>query len=193
MKTEVSTSDEDTSTGAPRSTTPTRHASDSSLRPQAIAMPTDTVPMDTAAFTSSEDECMSPRLQLPAPFPPPSSHSATTSLSQDPPVKTIQSVQSLSVPIKQEKPSSELMDAVAEICRETVGRGVVGISEIKDRLLLKQMSVEEGHPLREHGIPESLLESGLRLCGAMEVGMACGRKLFALPHDDKVLTIQCNL
>ena len=147
-------------------------------------MPTDTIPMDMGSevtVNSSGDEHMSP-YHRPMLSPPLSSlvHQA---MSNYPSIN--QSVQ-LDVPIKEEEPDSELLDAIIELCQDTIGRRVVSFNEIKDKLLLKQASLEEGHPLREQGVPDSLLDRGLRLCGAVEVGQPWDRRLFALPLDDEV-------
>ncbi len=39
---------------------------------------------------------------------------------------------------------------------------MVGLGELRDKLLLKQTSVEVGHPLREQGVSDAMLEGGLR-------------------------------
>ena len=101
---------------------------------------------------------------------------------REPPVKQ-ESAVAPSQPVAQTEP---LMDAVVMFCREALGRGAVGLGELKDKLLLKQTSVEVGHPLREQAVSEAMLEAGLRKCGAMEVGQPLGKRLFALTHEDKV-------
>ena len=88
--------------------------------------------------------------------------------------------------VKHEKPSTELEAALVEFCEEALGRGVLSLAAIRDKLLLKQTSVSQGHPLREQGVSDSQLESGLRLCGAVEVGQPVGRRLFALTHGNQV-------
>ena len=45
----------------------------------------------------------------------------------------------------------------------------------------------QGHPLREYGVSDEQLESGLRLCGAVEVGQPLKKRLFALTHNDRVM------
>ena len=69
-----------------------------------------------------------------------------------------------------------------QFCREALGRGVLGLPEIKNKLLLKQAGVSGEHPLREQGISEKLLESALLAVGALEVGKMSDRRLFALEH-----------
>ena len=88
--------------------------------------------------------------------------------------------------VKHEKPSTELEAALVEFCEEALGRGVLSLAEIRDKLLLKQTLSSQGHPLREQGVSDSQLESGLRLCGAVEVGQPVGRRLFALVHGNQV-------
>ena len=183
------------------SLTPTR-SSTSGLQPQAIAMSTDTITtsidiittptdMDTSnevAMNSSEDEhAISPRELISASLSPGLDSLLSQALSSHP-ANSHHDELDASI-VKKEEPSLELMDALVELCQETIGRGVVGLSEIRDKLLLKQTSVGEGHPLREQGIPDGWLENGLQLCGAMEVGQPCGRRLFAFTHDDKVCRI----
>ena len=91
------------------------------------------------------------------------------------------------IPVKQEKEESqELERALVVFCQEALGRGIVGFSELRDKLLLKQTSVAQGHPLREYGVSDEQLESGLRLCGAVEVGQPFKKRLFALTHNDRV-------
>ena len=92
------------------------------------------------------------------------------------------------IPVKQEKEESqELERALVVFCQEALGRGIVAFSELRDKLLLKQTSVAQGHPLREYGVSDEQLESGLRLCGAVEVGQPLKKRLFALTHNDRVM------
>ena len=85
------------------------------------------------------------------------------------------------------------MAFVVDVCREAMGRGAVSIGEVKDRLLLRQLEADSGNMVREGhvavprgGVSEALLEHGLQLCGAVEVGKPSGKRLFALPLDNKV-------
>ena len=92
------------------------------------------------------------------------------------------------IPVKQEKEESEeLQRTLVVFCQEALGRGIVAFSELRDKLLLKQTSVAQGHPLREYGVSDEQLESGLRLCGAVEVGQPLKKRLFALTHNDRVM------
>lgn len=150
-----------------------------------VPMDMDNVPMDVGmevAINSRRDESL-PLHKLLAP------------VSQEIPATTMTSNPGSSsqspVAVKQEEPNPELLEAVVHFCRETLGRGVVGLRDIRNRLLLKQGSVETGHPLREQGVSHTQLESGLKLCGAVEVGQPLGARLFALPHNDQV--ILCGL
>jgi len=134
---------------------------------------------------SSEEECLSPAgLMSPTPLSPRLSMLITQAthkaFSFD--------------PVKQEEPSQDLVDALMQFCREALGRGVLGLPEIKNKLLLKQASVPGEHPLREQGISEKLLESTLQEVGALEVGQASDRRLFALEHtgeqsDEVILAV----
>ena len=83
-------------------------------------------------------------------------------------------------------PREELVSLLSEFCCESLGRGVVGINELKDKLLLKQSSVVTDHPLRMCGVSDSLMLSAIDTCGAMQVGQAVGKRLYALTHGDKV-------
>ena len=83
-------------------------------------------------------------------------------------------------------PRDELISLLSEFSRESLGRGVLGINELKDKLLLKQSSVGADHPLRMCGVSDALLLSAIDMCGAMEVGQAVGKRLYALTHGDKV-------
>lgn len=85
-------------------------------------------------------------------------------------------------PAQREEP---LTDAVADFCRDALGRGVIGLGDLKDKLLLKQISVGAGHPLQQ-GVSDAVLEGALGLLGAVEVGQPLGKRLFALPHNDVV-------
>ena len=100
--------------------------------------------------------------------------------------------------IKEEMEEEEPVDMlfVMDVCREAMGRGVVGIGEVKDRLLLRQLEPDPGREGQmgkgtsyRRGVSEALLERGLQLCGAVEVGMPSGKRLFALPLDDKVSVV----
>lgn len=134
--------------------------------------------MDTGEVTvSSEEECLSPvGLASPTPLSPRLSALITQATSK--PFSFC--------PVKQEEPSQELLDALMQFCREALGRGVMALTEIKNKLLLKQASLVGEHPLRSHGVSDSLLESALHAVGAMEVGQACGRRLFALEHTGEM-------
>lgn len=149
-----------------------------------IPMDMDNVPMDVGmevAIDSRRDESL-PLHKLLTPI----SREIPTTTTTSNPGPSSQSVQ-LPVAVKQEEPNPELLEAVVHFCRETLGREVVGLRDIRNRLLLKQGSVETGHPLREQGVSDTQLESGLKLCGAVEVGQPLGVRLFALPHDDQVI------
>ena len=87
--------------------------------------------------------------------------------------------------VKQEPPTSEQLSAVVEFCSEALGRGVLSLHDLRNRLLLKQTSLAGESPLHvlsQQGVSDKLLEEGLRLCGALEVGQPCDRRLFALAH-----------
>lgn len=89
------------------------------------------------------------------------------------------------VPSIKQEASGELEGALVAFCREALGRGVLSLSGLQNKLLLKQTSVMAGHPLGEQGVSDSQLEEGLRLCGAVEVGQPLGIRFFALTHEDQ--------
>lgn len=92
-------------------------------------------------------------------------------------------------PVSQESPSSEHLAVVAEFCRAALGRGVLSLTDLRNRLLLKQTSLTEGSPLHvlsQQGVSDHLLGEGLRWCGAVEVGQPWNKSLFALTHGDPV-------
>ena len=91
--------------------------------------------------------------------------------------------------VKQEPPSDEQLDAVVEFCSEALGRGVLSLLDLRNRLLLKQTTLASEcplHVLSQQSVSDKLLEEGLARCGAMEVGQASGKRLFALAHGDPV-------
>lgn len=160
--------------------TPSRRAT--GISPQAISMDTSApVPMDTGSevvITSSEDECFSPSGPLKSPLSPRLSALINQAAGEH--------VFQYDAQIKQEPPSSELSKSLVQFCTEALGNSVLGLQELRDKLLLKQASVEENHPLRLHGVPDSQLEEALSTSGAMEVGQPCNKRLFALPNGNKV-------
>lgn len=97
-------------------------------------------------------------------------------------------------PIKPEEPNQELMDALGVFCHHALGRGVVGFSEIRNKLLLRCAGASEGDPLWSHGVPDSLLEGVLARVGALEVGQPWGKRIFALEStgdlSDKVTGVE---
>lgn len=91
--------------------------------------------------------------------------------------------------IKQEPTSSEQLEAVVEFCSEALGRGVLSLLDLRNRLLLKQTSLAgetQGHVLSQQSVSDRLLEEGLGRCGAIEVGQPCNKRLFAFTHGDPV-------
>ena len=140
------------------------------------------VPMETGCevtMSSSEDECISPGGPVKAPLSPNNLSALMNQASEH------QSFQ-FDVPVKQEPPNSDLSESLVQFCVEALGNGILGLPELRDKLLLKQASVEENHPLRLYGVPVSQLEEALSACGAMEVGQSSNRRLFALPNSNKV-------
>ena len=98
-------------------------------------------------------------------------------------------------PVKQEPPSSEQLAAVAEFCTESLGKGVLSMADLRNRLLLKQTSLAGESPLHvlsQQGVSDHVLGEGLRLSGAVEIGQPWNKSLFALPHSDPVSTISCS-
>ena len=98
-------------------------------------------------------------------------------------------VQSMEQLVKQEPPSDEQLDAVVEFCSEALGRGVLSLLDLRNRLLLKQTTLASESPLHvlsQQSVSDKLLEEGLTRCRAVEVGQACGKRLFALTHGDPV-------
>lgn len=96
--------------------------------------------------------------------------------------------------VKQEPPSEEQMDAIVEFCSEALGRGVLSLIDLRNRLLLRQTTLASESPLHvlsQQTVSDRLLEEGLVRCGAVEVGKPCNKKLFALSHDDPVS--QCHV
>ena len=170
-------SSEDSHKLSPIKLSPTPHPHHPHQPPPSTVHPPP-LPMDTGEVTvSSEEECLSPvGLASPTPLSPRLSALITQATSK--PFSFC--------PVKQEEPSQELLDALMQFCREALGRGVMALTEIKNKLLLKQASLVGEHPLRSHGVSDSLLESALHAVGAMEVGQACGRRLFALEHTGEM-------
>ena len=166
---------------------------DTNAIPVAMNVQTDTVPMDTlptgvareVAIPSNDEAAgfKSPvKIERPDTPPPP-----PILLSPAEPVPGSSSSGCvMNMPIKQEKLNPELSDTLVSFLCETLGRSVLSFGDVRDRLLLKQMSAEPGHLLREGGVSDAQLEAGLRLCGAMEVGQSQGRRMFALTHNNEV-------
>ena len=145
--------------------------------PPPLASPSalqDSVPMAVGEVTvlSSEEECLSP-MGVTTPLSPHFSTLISEATNAD-------RAFSFNLPIKQEDPSSEMLHALKAFCREALGRGILGIPELRDKLLLRQTGAGPGDPLRAHGVPDTLLEWALASVGAVEVGQPCGRRLFAL-------------
>ena len=90
--------------------------------------------------------------------------------------------------VKEEVEVKEVdMAFVVDLCQEAVGRGVVGMKEVKDVLLLRQLEAGPGNDaIPQEGVSEALLERGLEICGAIEVGKAAGKRLFARPLNNQV-------
>ena len=91
--------------------------------------------------------------------------------------------------VKQEFPASEQLDAVVQFCSESLGRGVLSMLDLRNRLLLKQTTLSgepNEHVLSQQGVSDRLLEEGLMRCGALEVGQPCNKRLFGLAHGDPV-------
>ena len=91
--------------------------------------------------------------------------------------------------VKQEPPSPEQLEAVVSFCSEALGRGVLSLPDLRNRLLLKKtsLSVEsQVNLLSQQGVSDRVLEEALSLCGAMAVGQPCNKKLYALSHGDPV-------
>lgn len=90
--------------------------------------------------------------------------------------------------IKEEEEEKAVdMGFLMNLCQEAVGRGVVGMKEVKDQLLMRQLEAGPGSTaVPQEGVSEVLLERALELCGAVEVGRPAGKKLFARPLDNSV-------
>ena len=166
----------------PSSATPTRQSrklgpvgqtTPTSL-PSPSVPPQDSIPMAVGEVTvvSSEDECLSP-MGATTPTHPRFSAPVSEATNAD-------RALSFHHPVKQEDPSSEMLHALKAFCREALGRGILGIPELRDKLLLRQTGARPGDPLRAHGVPDTLLEWALASVGAVEVGQPSGRRLFAL-------------
>ena len=145
------------------------------------------IPMDVGEVTvsSSEEDCLSPGgMRSPpghTPFSPhhtPRSPHLSTLISE----ATNASMFSFDTQVKQEPPSTGLMDALGAFCRHALGHGVLGLQELRDKLLLHQVGGSDHDPLRTLGISDSLLVTALHNVGAVEVGQMCGRRMFALEH-----------
>lgn len=99
--------------------------------------------------------------------------------------------------VKQEPPSDEQLKAVVDFCSEALGRGVLSLLDLRNRLLLKQTTLASESPLHvlsQQSVSDKLLEEGLARCGAMEVGQPCDKRLFALTHGDPVSPVlPCNM
>ena len=97
--------------------------------------------------------------------------------------------------INQESPSPEQLAAVADFCAEALGRGVLSLTDLRNRLLLKQTTLAGESPLHvlsQQGVSDHLLGEGLRLCGAVEVGQPWNKSLFALTHGDPVSNLMSS-
>lgn len=90
--------------------------------------------------------------------------------------------------VKEEMEEKEVdMAFVIDLCQEAVGRHVVGMKEIKDILLRRQMEAGlQNYAIPPEGVSEALLERGLEICGAIEVRQPAGKRLFARPLDNQV-------
>ena len=133
---------------------------DSHLAPQAITMETNIAPMGTDMLQRQVKE-----------------EGQAQQVTQE---KTV---------LTQESPSPEHLAAVAEFCVEALGRSVLSLTDLRDRLLLKQTTLAGESPLHvlcQQGVSDHLLGEGLRLCGAVEVGQPWNKSLFALTHGDPV-------
>ena len=138
---------------------PPTPARDSHLAPQAITMETNLTPMETDMLQRQVKE-------------------------EEPAQQVTQEK-----PVLQELPSPEHLAAVAEFCVEALGRSVLSLTDLRDRLLLKQTTLAGESPLHvlcQQGVSDHLLGEGLRLCGAVEVGQPWNKSLFALTHGDPV-------
>jgi hypothetical protein len=94
--------------------------------------------------------------------------------------------------LRQDSPSPEQLAAVAEFCVEALGRSVLSLTDLRNRLLLKQTSLAGESPLHvlsQQGVSDHLLGEGLRHCGAVEVGQPWNKSLFALTLGDPVREI----
>ena len=90
----------------------------------------------------------------------------------------------------------EVMEEVKEVdlsflvglCREAVGRGVVGMKDVKDVLLMRQLEAgpDSSPGVPQEGVTDAVLERALGMCGAVEVGQMYGKRLFARPLEDLV-------
>ena len=138
------------------------------------SLPQDSIPMAAGEVTvvSSEDECLSP-VGVTTPLLPRFSTLTSGATNAD-------RAMLLNHPVKQEDPSSEMLHALKAFCREALGRGILGIPELRDKLLLRQTGAGSGDPLRAHGVPDTLLDWALASVGAVEVGQPSSRRLFAL-------------
>ncbi len=87
--------------------------------------------------------------------------------------------------------SEELLKAVTGFCREGLGRGVLGLAELKDKLLLKQSILGVDHPLCGGGVGDAILVEGVRACGALKLTAGGGRSLYAHTHGEKVTYLSC--
>ena len=90
---------------------------------------------------------------------------------------------------RQESPTPEHLEAVSEFCVEALGRSVLSLTDLRNRLLLKQTTLAGESPLHllcQQGVSDHLLGEGLRHCGAVEVGQPWNKSLFALTHGDPV-------
>ena len=89
----------------------------------------------------------------------------------------------------QDSPSPQQLAAVSEFCVEALGRSVLSLTDLRNRLLLKQTTLAGESPLHvlsQQGVSDHLLGEGLRHCGAVEVGQPWNKSLFALTHGDPV-------
>ena len=144
----------------PSDTKPHTPARDSHLAPQAIAMETTPVSMETDI--------------LKVPIKEEGSDQQFTDGEAGP---------------RQDPPTPEQLGAVSEFCVEALGRSVLSLTDLRNQLLLKQTALARESPLHvlsQQGVSDHLLGEGLRHCGAVEVGQPWNKSLFSLTHGDPV-------
>ncbi len=91
--------------------------------------------------------------------------------------------------------SDKLLSAVTEFCREALGHSVLGLPELKDKLLMKQSALGVTHPLCVGGVSDGVLVEGVKGCGAVELIGGGGKHLYALTHGQKVspVCVECDV